>query len=162
MRIESIKHGLRTNHTVRWGGYRQQGTKRNGLISGRHFLHYSTSAFENDKSLWKLDDKYLKEYPMKYQNTICEDVVDSEQSPDTMVYKPEKNYILNYKSKTHCCQMCGGRMTCKAIFHERNQYGKGVYSMGKKRCDSPMDQYYDYEDAICDAIDDEIDDSYDE
>jgi len=41
--------------------------------------------------------------------------------------------------------MCGGtRFSCKAIFNEPNQYGKGVFRPGKTMKNSYMDEYDDY------------------
>jgi len=56
-----------------------------------------------------------------------------------------------YDSHLHCCQMCGGlRFSCKALFQETNQYGKGFYRQGKKFKKYPMQMYYDYIDSLDD------------
>ena len=68
----------------------------------------------------------------------------------------QRSYKLN--STIRCCQMCGGtRFSCKAIFNEPNQYGKGLYKPGKglykpgkNNKDSYMDEYDDYVSSLND------------
>ena len=106
-------------------------------------------------------EKYIKNYPYRIQKLVeklaSEPNDDSTtETKETFILHPHKNNIIKYKSQIHCCQMCGGRMTCKALFHEKNQYGKGIYSMGKKFRSNPIDDYYDYEEAhddLCDDVD---------
>lgn len=76
----------------------------------------------------------------------------SDKSDDEIInITPHKHDIIKYDSSLHCCQMCGGsRFSCKAIFCEKNQYGKGVYRQGKKFRESPINMYYDYLDSLDD------------
>lgn len=46
--------------------------------------------------------------------------------------------IVKYGT-VHVCQKCGGRFSCKAMPHEMNQYGKGVY-FARKTTSSQLDR----------------------
>ena len=76
----------------------------------------------------------------------------SDKSDDEIInITPRKHDIIKYNSHLRCCQMCGGsRFSCKAVFREQNQYGKGVYRQGKMFKESPMNIYFDYLDSIDD------------
>lgn len=146
MRIQTVKKSIRSNHTIRWAGY-GEGTKRNGVINGKVFINH-VCRYENviyDKTTYK---KYLP------SNYFVNSETDTDTNTDDTIsisIKPSKHDIIKYDSHLHCCQMCGGsRFSCKAVFHEQNQYGKGVYRQGKKFRESPMNIYYDYLDSLDD------------
>jgi hypothetical protein len=156
MRIDTVKKNLRTNHTVRWAGYHQTGTKRNRIVDAEpfidHFIHHydglcSSSGFINKK--------YTEYFPVDDTNVS--------KSPDDyniIEIKPKRCHIIKYDSHVRCCQMCGGtRYSCKALSYETNQYGKGVYHQGKKYKYNLKDDFDTYLDGIDDAYYD-LDDSY--
>jgi len=122
------------------------------FFNGRTFIHYACIDAKCKTN------KYKKYFPTNYFDT--DDFVDSDadNSVDTETdesiiidMKPAKHDIIKYDSHLHCCQMCGGsRFSCKAVFHETNQYGKGVYRQGKKFKEFPMQMYHDYVDSLDD------------
>ena len=147
MRIDTVKKNLRTNHTVRWAGYEQPGTKRNGIVDACAFIHRmkglgASSGFVNKKytDYFPVDDTNVSDMPDDYQ--IYE-------------IKPSCDNIIKYDSSVRCCTKCGGtRYSCLGVFHETNQYGKGIYRQRKYQRTTPIDDYYDYIDGIDDAFND--------
>jgi hypothetical protein len=158
MRIQTVKKGIRSNHTIRWAGY-GEGTKRNGVINGRGFINNAC----RDGNVIYIKNTYKKYFPSTYfsKHTQFDEFDESyesdksdefDESDDKIInITPRKYEIIKYDSHLRCCQMCGGsRFSCKAVFHEQNQYGKGVYRQGKKFKESPMNIYYDYLDSLDD------------
>ncbi len=143
MRIHTVKKGIRSNHTIRWGGYNHKGTKRNGVICGTRFVNNCIASIiidSDNETEHKLPKKYAKYFPQQITFN-CDDYDDYDDSSTT---RPEKRDIIKFDSHVHCCQMCGGsRFNCKAVFQETNQYGKGVYRT-KKYVVNPMNDYDDY------------------
>lgn len=137
MHIHTVKKGIRSNHTIRWGGHNHEGTNRNGIICGTRFVNDCVASIivdSDNETEHKLPKKYAKYFPQ--QITFNYD--------DSSTTRPEKRDIIKFDSNVHCCQMCGGsRFNCKVIFQETNQYGKGVYRT-KKYVINPMDDYDDY------------------
>ena len=152
MRIHTVKKGIRSNHTIRWGGYNNEGTKRNGIIYGAQFVDRCgvlNNIGYDSKIKHKLLKKYAKYLPQQITSN-CDDYDDYDDYDDcyddydAYITRVGKNCAIKFKSHVHCCQMCGGsRFNCKAIFNETNQYGKGVYRT-KKYVVNPMNDYYDY------------------
>lgn len=108
---------------------------------------------ENENVIYNITT-YKKYFPSTYfpKHTQFEESDESDESDDEIInITPRKHDIIKYNSSLHCCQMCGGsRFSCKAVFCEKNQYGKGVYRKGKKFRESPMNMYYDYLDSLDD------------
>ena len=127
MRIYPKKKNIRTNHTIRWGGYNQPGTKRNGIIWGKTFI----AEFHGlGKSSGFINKKYIEYFPNDETN-IC-DMPDFYEIYEIYEIKPRRGDIIKFDSHVRCCQKCGGtRYSCKGVRHETNQYGKGVYRDGK-------------------------------
>jgi hypothetical protein len=114
MRIHTVKKNIRSNHTIRFGGFGQAGTKRNGIVSG---------LCGSDKI-----------------NEIIE-IIDDKKIIDGHSILPLHPRI-KYNSTVRCCQKCGGtRFAYKAIFCETNQFGKGIYRPGKKYIQNPLNLY---------------------
>jgi len=155
MRIHTVKKGIRSNHTIRWGGYNQEGTKRNGIINGTFYVDkHMSNIFTNTESDSVLPKKYAKYFPQE----ITSECVYTDSS-DT---RPAKHDVIKFDSTVRCCQMCGGtRFGCKALFQETNQYGKGCYTT-KKIIDNPLNDYDDYLASIDDFNEDCIDPYYDD
>jgi len=151
MRIDTVKKNLRTNHTVRWAGYQQPGTKRNGIIFAKYFIHNNIDIFNSSNGQHK---KYAKYFPVKQADG---ETPDSETLDNNQENMKLNMCSLKYDSTIRCCQMCGGRFTCKALEHEANQYGKGIYRQKKKYLRNLYDDYDDYNDGIIDACDKMID-----
>jgi hypothetical protein len=151
MRIQTVKKGIRSNHTIRWAGY-GEGTKRNGVVNGFTYVG-NVCQLQNVKTK---KNKYAKFFPSNYFDNKIDTDDETDDDTDTIInITPTKNDIIKYDSHLRCCQMCGGtRFSCKAVFCEQNQYGKGIYRQGKKFNESPMNIYEDYLDSFDDVYDD--------
>ena len=150
MRIHTVKKNIRSNHTIRWAGYQQDGTKRNGIVNGRTFTHYMTNY---SSCATTINNKKYKKYFSELSSDITSENSSSATSEEFILnIEPSREQIIRYDSSVRCCQKCGGtRFACKAIFCETNQYGKGIYRQGKKYTQNPLNLYDEYTDGITDA-----------
>ena len=136
MRIHTVKKNIRSNHTIRWAGYRQDGTKRNGIVNGKFFTHYMT-----DYASWATTINNAKYY--KYFSEISAGS-ESQDNKFILNIEPSNDHVIKYDSRVRCCQKCGGkRFNCKGIFHDANAFGKGIYRQGKKYDDNSLNIYED-------------------
>lgn len=150
MRIHTVKKNIRSNHTIRWGGFCQDGTKRNGIVDGMRFIHYMTDYSSVATTI--NNKKYKKDFPLISSNNEDNNDVDNNDDKFILNIEPSRNQIIRYDSTVKCCQKCGGtRFACKAVFCETNQFGKGIYRQGKKYRDNPRNHYDEYTDGIDDA-----------
>ena len=136
--------GLKTNKTVRFGGYNQNGTVRNCITNG--LAYWNDDLISNQDISYSLKpNKNVSSDNPNYMNTICYDATCRFLQDSSLFIK------VKYDSKVRCCQKCGGsRLACIGLFFNRNQYGKGIYRHKVNIKSYIISDYYDYCDSLYD------------